>query len=1091
MDIITLYNKYIYDRYNSLLKSGKEEFDNKDLSKIFEYYTAIKLSEQYGQLFYEYNDIDPNFKELNQMSKNDSGVDLCNLVDTIVQCKLRKQYLNWGECSTFFASRNIFNDETNSVEIRWKNLLIARNSECKLSCNLSIKNKLFTDITYDRDELLEFLQKIEPKEECIILKEEYIKPKEEIILRDYQIECIKLIKNSDKNIIIQLPTGCGKNVIITQYISQKLYSKCDIANEENTKPLKFLILVPKIILMEQIRDEFGGLNLPDILDSIQLIGDGNTEFNEDKLITICVYNSIDKISNFAQFEKIFIDEAHHIIKPEIYYNEEDTNSEYNSDLDSKYSEYDSDLDSEYSADDNLFDEDLDENLENEDLENEDLENKDDEKEECNLDEIKEKPKEENYLSKIRKLKKYNNNVFLSATIDKIDEYEYYSKDIRDMINEGYLCDYNIHIPIFSGNIDTIKSDTNVCKHLIQNYSNIIIYCNTKKEGIEINKIMNELLPLCSKYIDCDTKRNDRNTILEKFKSGEIPFLVNVKILVEGFNAPITKGVCFLHMPSSKTAIIQIIGRALRLHDYKTIANIILPFSNTEDEKDINNFLRILANNDYRIKQSYDKKKLGGYISLNKVEPDCSEELDNNDNCEFRFTMIYDNIGKLINSEEIWMQKLEEVKAYIDEFGHRPNKKSKNIEEKIIGIWISNQNGYYHKKISIMKNKNIREIWKKFINDYRQYFLSNEEQWLKKLENLQNYLNTHNKFPTRVKNLYSWVNTNKNNYKHNICIMKDNLYIKKLWDNFIITNSNYINYLIPEIELFKININKCKIYIDNFNIRPSSNNNDINIKKLGIFLINTNKRYKDNVMDIEKKQIYENFINDEKYKNILLSSLEQFIININDCKMYIDNLNTRPSSEDTNINTKKLGVFLLNNNKRYKDNTMDIERKQIYENFINDEKYRYYFMDDEQKWIYALNLLKNYFNTFNKKPNLSKSDKKSSFLYRWLNNQITAYKQKSRIMKNEKNYKLWEEFINNEKYKQYFINEEQKWINNLECLKTHYDQFNDNPKKNSYLNKWISHQIQNYKHNKDRLSNANYRKLWEEFINDKKYSQYFN
>ena len=89
-----------------------------------------------------------------------------------------------------------------------------------------------------------------------------------------------------------------------------------------------------------------------------------------------------------------------------------------------------------------------------------------------------KIKEENYLSKIRKLKKYNNNVFLSATIDQIDEYEYYYKDIRDMINEGYLCDYNIHIPIFSGNIDTIKSDTNVCKHLIQNYSNIIIYCNT-------------------------------------------------------------------------------------------------------------------------------------------------------------------------------------------------------------------------------------------------------------------------------------------------------------------------------------------------------------------------------------------------------------------------------------------------------------------------------------------------------------------------------------------------------------------------------------------------------------------------------------
>ncbi len=54
MDIIALYHKYIYDRYHSLLKSGKEDFNNNDLSKIFEYYSAIKLSEQYGQLFYEY-----------------------------------------------------------------------------------------------------------------------------------------------------------------------------------------------------------------------------------------------------------------------------------------------------------------------------------------------------------------------------------------------------------------------------------------------------------------------------------------------------------------------------------------------------------------------------------------------------------------------------------------------------------------------------------------------------------------------------------------------------------------------------------------------------------------------------------------------------------------------------------------------------------------------------------------------------------------------------------------------------------------------------------------------------------------------------
>jgi len=35
-------------------------------------------------------------------------------------------------------------------------------------------------------------------------------------------------------------------------------------------------------------------------------------------IIICVYNSIGLIKNFEQFEKIFVDEAHHIAIPLIY-----------------------------------------------------------------------------------------------------------------------------------------------------------------------------------------------------------------------------------------------------------------------------------------------------------------------------------------------------------------------------------------------------------------------------------------------------------------------------------------------------------------------------------------------------------------------------------------------------------------------------------------------------------------------------------------------------------------------------------------------------------------------------------------------------
>jgi hypothetical protein len=104
LSITEKYKFYIYNRYKDLLNAKPpQDFDNNDLCKIFEYFSCIKLSNEYGQDFYEYSDIDPEFKEINQMSKNDTGIDCCNLIDSIVQCKLRKDTLTWKECATFLV----------------------------------------------------------------------------------------------------------------------------------------------------------------------------------------------------------------------------------------------------------------------------------------------------------------------------------------------------------------------------------------------------------------------------------------------------------------------------------------------------------------------------------------------------------------------------------------------------------------------------------------------------------------------------------------------------------------------------------------------------------------------------------------------------------------------------------------------------------------------------------------------------------------------------------------------------------------------------------------------------------------------------
>ena len=223
------YKIEIYERYRDLLNAGKtaKTVDNNDLWKIFEYFTCIELSKEYKRNFYEYYDIDLNFKEENRLSRIDTGIDCCDLIDTIVQCKLRSKSLTWGECGTFFGSQTAFCKKQNKPILRWPNLIIARNNDCTLSDSLLYRADLFIDKKYRKKDLIDYCEKLYknppkyPKIEDTGFK-----------LRDYQKDCIQLIDNSKKNVIVSLPTGTGKNVVMIYTFEKKS---------------KYLILVPRIV----------------------------------------------------------------------------------------------------------------------------------------------------------------------------------------------------------------------------------------------------------------------------------------------------------------------------------------------------------------------------------------------------------------------------------------------------------------------------------------------------------------------------------------------------------------------------------------------------------------------------------------------------------------------------------------------------------------------------------------------------------------------------------------------------------------------------------------------------------------------------
>jgi superfamily II DNA or RNA helicase/antitoxin component HigA of HigAB toxin-antitoxin module len=1076
MTIIEIYKNHIYNRFKDLLRAKNiKDLDNNDLCKIFEYFSCIKLTEEYKTAFYEYADIDPEFKELNQMTRNDTGIDCSNVIDTIVQCKLRKDTLTWKECSTFFASQNLYNEELNETIVRWKKLIIARNSECKLALNLQEKKRLFTDKPYSRDEIINYCEKLleTPPMTSIANIIKYV-------AREYQEELIKKIIDGRENIIISLPTGTGKNFIIVHSL------------EPNKK---YLILVPRIILMEQMQDEIKK-HKPKLKNKIQLIGDSKNVFDETKDITICCYNSVKIVEEHSTlFHKIFIDEAHHIHKPEIYQNDEqDLENPARKDDDEYF-----DSDEEYSDD-----EDIPELEDSEDSENDNEETPVEDDNE-NDDEIQ---NESSYIDIIRNFTKLNNNVYLSATIDAQEGFTYYEKNIRDMINNKYLSDYTINIPIFTDD----PTNKNICDYLLKEYRNIIIYCNTKKEGKQINKLMNELQNKSSDYIDCDTTKTKRKTIIEKFKSGELPFLVNVRILVEGFDAPITKGVCFMHLPSSKTTLIQIIGRALRLHEMKTIANVILPFSLKDDESSIINFMKVIAKNDSRIKKSLESKKVGGYISLVKViEDEIDEDYEENEelrDINLKYELIYDSMCIMKNSEEIFVKRLEELKKYIDDNGMRPSKHSKDKNIKSIAQWLGQNKHNYNKKIKNMKDEKIYDLFTNFINEdkYKVYFLSNEEEWINNLEEVKKYIDNNNKKPSiedendYIKKIGNWLNTQKYNYKKKKDIMV-NIEIYTKWYEFI-NNEKYNKYFILNEDEWINNLEEVKKYIDKNNKRPNQKDKNKDIKKLGIWIGTQQYNYnikRRNMLNHEIYTKWTEFINNDKYKLYLVSKEDIWNQNLEKVKKYIDSNNKKPSNEDKNKDVKSMAKFIYHQIENYKYKTNSMANTIMYNKWtevINNDKYKLYLLSKEDIWNQNLEKVKKYIDNNNKKPSTEDSDKDIKQLGTWISNQLKNYKQKINIMSNLEIYNNYNEFINNDKYKTYFISNEDVWKQNLEKVKKYIDNNNKRPSRSDkndiikFLCNWIGTQQKIYKTKTTIMSNPEIYNLWTNFINDPKYKDYF-
>jgi predicted small secreted protein len=176
--------------------------------------------------------------------------------------------------------------------------------------------------------------------------------------------------------------------------------------------------------------------------------------------------------------------------------------------------------------------------------------------------------------------------------------------------------------------------------------------------------------------------------------------------------------------------------------------------------------------------------------------------------------------------------------------------------------------------------------------------------------------------------------------------------------------------------------------------------------------------------------------------------------------------------------------------------LDDNIKKLWEDFINDDKYKEYFLSNKEEWKLNLEWVKKYIDENKKRPSMHNKNDNIKIYGSWIHHQLTNYKKKNNSMSNETIRKLWEDFINDDKYKEYFISNEEVWKLKLEWVKKYID---ENKKRPSNSNKnedikthggWINTQQQNYQKKEQIMLDDNIRKLWEDFINDDKYKEYF-
>jgi superfamily II DNA or RNA helicase len=775
-------------------------------NRMFEYYTSLQLMERDQREYFVYEEMDGTMTDRLGLPARDQGIDVCDVQETIVQCKLRNRNISWRDVATFMASQNAYCEETGATIVRWPQMILARNSDVGMTSQLGFYKNRFQDLPISEKKMLEdlgemFDEEVKAESEEVKAESEEVKAESEEVkaeseevkedpgeeVKEEPEEDVKAgpkpeepeeeevkeepgdseepeeepgdSEDTDEEPEEELnPLEDGTNTILIDADNGKEFTLRDYQKEainlirdsdtnvvidlptgtgKNViisysldEDFRQLILVPRVILMDQMAETLNR-HRPELV--VQKIGGGYTrKINSETQVVICVYNSYPLIrKTVADFDMFFIDEAHHVRFPSAYRG------------------------------------------------------------------VK-RSKKTDYLRQISALYKTGACVYLSATIEEKKGPERFTRDLRDMIEAGYLSDYNVIVPVFAGSEsktpDKLVAEQTVCKYLVSNHIiHTIVYCGTIAESKRMSNELNRLQPGFSSHVDCKTTRSKRNEIIKRFKEGSLRAIVNCGVFLEGFDAPIARNIVPYKLPRSKVLAQQMLGRILRPHPSKSVANVILPCVGTDSVVDVRRVINLLAKKDRDLMASCVSKNQSGRIQVFNAEANPEEPYVESPAYDLLYQRVYENLGTNLSGVVYWRAKLAELSAWMAENGRRPTRgrSAETPQEKTLAGWINTQITARPKQTRTMADESIRADWDAFVAGHGTAFLYGAELWRAQLAELSAWMAENGRRPKfgrwaetpQEKTLAGWIGTQTTTRSKQTRTMADES-IRADWDAFV-------------------------------------------------------------------------------------------------------------------------------------------------------------------------------------------------------------------------------------------------------------------------------------------------------------------